>query len=173
MPLTRKWSDQDLIDAFSNAESISQVIKKLNLALSGGTYENIKKHLDRLNLKFAEDAKSRQIGGIKKHQYNKRYTDKDIFVENSLVSQQTVRTRFLETRVKICCDKCELTDWNGESISFQLDHKNGIRTDNRLENLRLLCPNCHSQTPTFGGKNIRSSGETGNRTGFKLQRRKA
>ena len=43
--------------------------------------------------------------------------------------------------------------WNGKSITLQLDHTNGIRTDNRLENLRLLCPNCHSQTITFSGRN--------------------
>jgi 5-methylcytosine-specific restriction endonuclease McrA len=48
---------------------------------------------------------------------------------------------------------------NNKSISLQLDHINGIRTDNRLENLRLLCPNCHSQTETFCGKNNRKKKE--------------
>lgn len=52
------------------------------------------------------------------------------------------------------CAKCGLgTNWNNERLVLQLDHINGTNTDNRLENLRFLCPNCHSQTDTFGGRN--------------------
>ena len=53
------------------------------------------------------------------------------------------------------CDGCGLSEWRGRHISIQLDHRNGIRDDHRLENLRMLCPNCHSQTDTFAAKNIR------------------
>ena len=53
------------------------------------------------------------------------------------------------------CSICNLVEWNGKAISLQLDHINGQRKDNRIENLRLLCPNCHSQTDTFCGKNIK------------------
>ena len=51
------------------------------------------------------------------------------------------------------CEECEITDWNDKRLGFQLDHVNGISSDHRLENLRILCPNCHSQTPTWGNKN--------------------
>lgn len=58
------------------------------------------------------------------------------------------------------CSACGLTgEWNGKPIALQLDHKNGQSRDHRLENLRILCPNCHSQTETFGGRNIRSISE--------------
>lgn len=55
--------------------------------------------------------------------------------------------------LKFRCRVCGLSKWRGKPISLQLDHKNGDGTDNRLKNLRLLCPNCHSQTPTYAGKN--------------------
>lgn len=52
------------------------------------------------------------------------------------------------------CQQCGLSAWRGKPLSMHLDHTNGIRNDHRLENLRMLCPNCHSQTPTFSGRNV-------------------
>jgi 5-methylcytosine-specific restriction endonuclease McrA len=52
------------------------------------------------------------------------------------------------------CEVCNRTTWNGEPIPLELDHINGQRSDNRIENLRILCPNCHAQTPTYRGRNI-------------------
>ena len=51
------------------------------------------------------------------------------------------------------CDICGISEWLGRPLSIQIDHVNGIRNDNRLTNLRMLCPNCHSQTETFASRN--------------------
>jgi hypothetical protein len=56
------------------------------------------------------------------------------------------------------CQSCGLSSWRGEPLNVHLDHVNGVKTDNRLENLRMLCPNCHSQTPTYGGRNLKRAG---------------
>jgi len=56
------------------------------------------------------------------------------------------------------CEECGITEHNGKPITFQVDHINGDRTDNRHENLKIMCPNCHSQTSTYGVKNISEEG---------------
>jgi 5-methylcytosine-specific restriction endonuclease McrA len=65
-----------------------------------------------------------------------------------------VKTRLLQAGIlENVCSACGLRTWRDQPISMHLDHINGVRDDHRLENLRMLCPNCHSQTPTYGGKN--------------------
>ncbi len=59
------------------------------------------------------------------------------------------------------CEICGLTTWNGRPIPLELDHINGRRDDNRLENLRVVCPNCHAQTPTYRGRNMGASRDAG------------
>ena len=54
------------------------------------------------------------------------------------------------------CNNCNITEWNGKPINLDLDHINGDTFDNTLENLRFLCPNCHSQTNTYKGRNVNS-----------------
>ena len=60
---------------------------------------------------------------------------------------------------KCSSEKCGITDWHGNYLTLELDHINGTRSDNRQENLRWLCPNCHSQTPTFRGYNKKLGGK--------------
>jgi 5-methylcytosine-specific restriction endonuclease McrA len=67
------------------------------------------------------------------------------------VKHRLIRAGLLENR----CAECGLSEWRGKPLSVHIDHINGIKHDNRLENLRMLCPNCHSQTHTYGGRNTR------------------
>ena len=57
------------------------------------------------------------------------------------------------------CEVCGVVDWQGQPLTFQVDHVDGNRTNNSLDNLRVLCPNCHSQTDTYGHKNISEEGK--------------
>ncbi|MEM1121082.1 MAG: HNH endonuclease signature motif containing protein, partial [Bacteroidota bacterium] len=65
-----------------------------------------------------------------------------------------LKQRLLEEGVKVnICEKCGIKDWNGESINMELHHIDGDRTNHKLENLEMICPNCHSQTANYRAKN--------------------
>lgn len=86
-----------------------------------------------------------------------RLTDDEIFVtESPYMKTERLRRKIIEDR-GLRCEKCGIEDiYNDEPITLQVDHINGVSNDNRIENIRLLCPNCHSQTHTYAGKNIRN-----------------
>ncbi len=82
-------------------------------------------------------------------------------------SRLTIKRRLLKAGIIVNrCDWCGLSEWRGRPLSIQIDHVNGVRDDHRLENLRMLCPNCHSQTDTFAARNLRkSNGDPGSSNG--------
>ena len=105
---------------------------------------------------------ARELGLTLKFSYKRSLWSKserkpinEILVENSeYKNTTTLKNRLLKEGIKEnVCEICGINEWNGKPISLQIHHINGIHTDNRLENLMLLCPNCHSQTDTYAGKN--------------------
>ena len=87
-------------------------------------------------------------------------SDDEIFCEKSKCDTGYARKAILVLKYKeYRCLECGINSWKGENIVLELDHINGVSNDHRLENLRFLCPNCHSQTETFCGKN-KNTGRT-------------
>jgi 5-methylcytosine-specific restriction endonuclease McrA len=88
------------------------------------------------------------------------YKMEDVLIKSpSLVRKSSVKAVVLrEGLLAYTCSSCGLSGtWNGSKLTLELDHINGDRSDNRLENLRFLCPNCNSQTPTHRGRSGKST----------------
>ena len=97
----------------------------------------------------------------KVNQYGPRRTDEDVFVENSTYARHKLKERIItQNLIEYRCDCCEMGgEWQGNKLVLILDHINGVNNDNRLENLRFVCPNCDSQLDTYKSRNrIRRAG---------------
>lgn len=157
MAKKRKWTDEQLIEAVNTSKNYSQVLEKLGLKLCGGTHANIKLNIKRLNLNTEHFSLSGWCTG-RHHErlisFVKIPTEKILVKDSQYTSTYTLKKRlFKEGLLEEKCSCCGLgNEWQGKFISLQLDHKDGDRCNNQLENLRILCPNCHSQTESFAGK---------------------
>ena len=155
MAKNRTWTDQQLIEAFDNSRSIRQILDKLHLRPTGGNYKSIKVQLQRLNLDQSLLKGQSWLKGTNYRTRQPRSLD-EILVNGSHVKTSSLRKRLVREGVLInICVECKISDYyNNKPIVLHLDHIDGNNTNNLLENLRLLCPNCHSQTDTYCGKNI-------------------
>lgn len=156
MPRIRKYTDEQLIDAIKNSKSWSSVITILGLKAGGGTYVHLQSLATKLNIPTDHfTGRGWNKGGLP-FNTNERPLE-DYFNGRPIGSSHLKRRLFKEGLKEKRCELCFITAWNGKDAPLELDHINGIRSDNSLSNLRILCPNCHAQTDTYCGKNIQGA----------------
>ena len=145
------YSEEDLRKAVKESFSIRQVLNKLGLKEAGGNYDTTKRRIKKLNIDISHFtgqlwSKGKTLGPKREIDYYLK--------ENIVVQSFRLRNRLISEGIKQHkCECCGITEWRGQPTPIELDHINGDNTDNRLENLRLLCPNCHALTDTYRGKN--------------------
>lgn len=147
MRLPRYFNQETLSTAVATSMSMRQVIDKLYPQYSAGIIPTVKKYIKLWKLDTSHWTGQAWARGTSLP--SKQLAAHDL---TSGHSRNTVKRVVLRT-VPYVCAVCNLSEWLGRPLVLQLDHINGINDDNRIENLRLLCPNCHSQTETYGGKN--------------------
>jgi len=151
MSKSRNYTDEEFALAVEESGSIRQVLQKLNLREAGGNYQCAKERIKKLNLSTNHFYGQAWNKGKK---LPKRQPIETYLVEDRLVQSNNLKKRLINEGIKQHkCECCGITEWNGKIAPIELDHIDGNRYNNRLENLRLLCPNCHAQTPTYRGRN--------------------
>lgn len=129
----------------------TDLMRDMGIRFVGNNIKTVKKLVEYYNISTAHFDPKR--ASVKNHPGVRK--DSEIFCENSTVHRKTVKDKIIKDKLlEYKCAECPVTGiWNGKPIVLQLEHKNGINNDNRLSNLCFMCPNCHSQTPTFSGRN--------------------
>ena len=159
---SRIWliSKEDLINIVKSSTTIKQILSSFNLENKGSNYKTLKHRLKEDNIDYSH-IKLGLGNNLGRKKSNKKIPLSEILVVNSTYNRSNLRERLLkEGLLENKCSECGQGPlWNNKVLVLQLDHINGISDDNRIENLRILCPHCHSQTDNFAGKNKRKIGE--------------
>lgn len=158
--MLKKYTKEWLEELCKNSYSYAEVLRKAGRKQGGGTQAALKKKIQEYQIDISHFTGQLWNKGLTKEddpriKGKERYNIEDIFVENSIYSRKNAKEYIL--RHKLIPYKCSICgnegQWQGQQLVLQLDHINGINNDHRLENLRFLCPNCHSQTENYSGKN--------------------
>jgi hypothetical protein len=132
----KEYTDDDVIQAVSSSKSLAQVLKKLDLVVAGGNYDHIKLTIQQLNLDCSHFTGKAWNKG-------ERMKDWSDYSRGSKLKPHLIKKRNHK------CENCGNTEWMGLPISLEIEHIDGDKTNNCETNLKLLCCNCHAQTPTW------------------------
>lgn len=147
-----KLSDEQFAELIKNSSNISEVLFKLGYSIKGNSwgFSQVRRRMSELRL----DQSDFKGKSVVKNNIASEIKSEDILKENCKHQRTMLRRYVIKHKlIPYKCAICGCTEWNGKTLSLELDHINGINNDNRLENLRFLCPNCHSQTSTYGSRN--------------------
>ncbi len=148
----KSYTIEEVERTVQNNKSIAGVLKDLGLKPAGGNYKSIHAIIQDNHIDISHFTGQGWNVGLQFKPF-KSIPNEAIFVENSKYRcSWRLRERLLKIKGIRICDCCGLSEWRGQPIALEVHHINGKNTDNRLKNLQILCPNCHSQTDNYRGK---------------------
>lgn len=144
--------------AVKESASLSDALRHMGVKEPGGFYyENLKRDIELLQIDTSHFLPFSKL--MQNVRASKKFPLSEILVENSKYRGSPKKRLLKEGILRNECYKCKINSWQGKPLVLALEHKNGNKRDHRLENIELLCPNCHSQTPTFAGRNVKKTND--------------
>jgi hypothetical protein len=171
MGWTSTYTEEEVRAAVESARSLSEALQALGLRAAGGNFATIKRQIERFGISTAHmDPEWRKRGT---HGPRPRTPLAEVLVEGSTYQRGALKRRLYEQGLKPrCCELCGQDErWRGRHMSLILDHVNGVHDDNRLENLRIVCPNCNSTLDTHCGRKNQNGPRTCRLCGKEFQPR--
>ena len=146
------YTIEDVRQAVAENKSMAGVLRQLGLRPIGGNYRTINRLVSKNQIDTSHFTGQGWNVGLS-FRPNKGFSDEVLFVEDSSYKcSWRLREHYKKTTNIRYCEKCGLDTWQGQPIPLEIHHINGINNDNRLENLQLLCPNCHALTNNYRGR---------------------
>ena len=155
-----KRTKAEFEDAIRNSHSIASVCRYLGLKPAGGNYRIIHQAIEAYKLDTSHFTGQGWNVGLK-FKPKKVIKIGEVLVKDSTYQSYKLKNRLLREGLKERkCECCGLAEWQGMPIPLELHHINGDNKDHRMENLQMLCPNCHALTETYRGRNKSARRET-------------
>ena len=148
-----KLSEEEFSKIIKESSSCAVAMRVMGYSCTtGNSHVTVKRRIAELNLDISHWADNTKNAHIKNRLSTEEYFIADKQRNGTNTRQRLIEDNLMEYKCSLCGNTGE---WNGRKLVLQVDHINGDHCDNRLENLRFLCPNCHSQTDSFAGKNVK------------------
>lgn len=145
----------NLQELLEESNTYGEVLNKIGLSVIANNFKTLNKYIELWNLSTETIEKNRRkaMSHIK---YTEGVFKKSLEDGTCTLSPSKTLKKIIQYGLKeYKCEKCGVSSWNGNDIILELHHKDGDHSNNRFDNLQILCPNCHSQTDNFRAKNIR------------------
>lgn len=156
-----EYSAEELQVLLDSSNSYADVLRKIGMSEHGSNTATLRKMIDKYDLDLSKINENRKIEKNKqfsRDRQNKKISLEEILKDNKPYQSYRLLKRLFEEGYKEKqCEICGISDWMDKEISFHLHHKDGNHNNNLINNLQVLCPNCHSQTNNFAGKGTRKT----------------
>ena len=156
----KKFSKDFVENIVKDCRNVADFCRKVGWVPRGDNYKVFRRYVDEYGLDISHftGCKTNLGGKLTRNRITK--SDEYLTEDSFKITTNKLLKKILDEGKKACeCECCHNSEWNGKQIPLELHHINGVNSDNRIENLMVLCPNCHAQTDNYRGKNIRTRKE--------------